>query len=428
MLKGISFRAFYDQEYCKSVLLVSAITFLPVKNVLSEFISANTSLQLEKGMEYALLLVGLGIFYILPFGRWVRLTIDQVLLFLFLIWGFMPFFLNRPEEMAALLKTISRSLVIAFPFYVVARNLKDYALFERCLFRASYIINISMVYVMYRQMQTHVGKDWYDMSMAYMILPGAMLAFRMLLRRFSIAKLGNFAISLFCLLLSGTRGPIVCFFVFLLYESFVSGGCFKKKKFTIITMIIFALLMGSIYVWYRLPIIIDILQGIGASVRAFSAIMNGTFFYTSGRGAIYGEAWKIILEYPFTGVGLLEDRLLIAQHLTLSYGQAILNGKSFIGYYSHMVFLDWLIEYGFFIGGFLCLIALVIVFKVFLMPRSVHKSCMELFFFCGFVPLLFSEHWIQSQLFYIFLGFAISVFGGYVPCRSVDEGERSYVA
>lgn len=113
----------------------------------------------------------------------------------FILSGLLLFGLRRPEEVNGVyLSLIVKSMLMAFPYYIVARSLKDYALLERALYRASYAINGLVFLSMWHRVELNGG---YSMGAAYAALPGAIIAFRLLLRRFSLLAMLNAGISFF---------------------------------------------------------------------------------------------------------------------------------------------------------------------------------------------------------------------------------------
>lgn len=141
--------------------------------------------------------------------------------------------------------------------------------------------------------------------------------------------------------------------------------------------------------------------------RLVRKIEQGTFWVEPTRARIRKVALETLQESPLTGVGLIEDRLQIYHRGGFALEKPT---EGYGGYYSHFIFLDWLLEYGIIVGIIISLVALCALYKFFFMPQGSDKACLEIFFFGGCVPLLFSGIWHEDRFFYIVLGMLASIF------------------
>ncbi len=392
----------YGEEHCKVALLLSAILTVPLRDVIAMGLSLFLPLSVARGIGYVLLGACVVPLFVVPFLHCLKWTRDMFLLGAFILSGLLLFGLRRPEEVNGVyLSLIAKSMLMAFPYYIVARNLKDYDLLERALYSASYAINGLVFLSMWHRVELNAG--YYSMGAAYAVLPGAVIAFRMLLRQFSFLAMLNAGISLFALVFCGTSGPIVCYVLFCIYEMMFNRGKAENRaiqKIVAVCVILGALLAGAFMV-KGFPALME-------GGRLVQKIEQGTFWMESTRARLREAALEALQESPLTGVGLIEDRLQIYHRSGFALEKPT---EGYVGYYSHFIFLDWLLEYGIVMGILISLAALCAVYKIFFMPQGSDKFCLEIFFFSGCVPLLFSGIWHEERLFYIFLGMLVSIFG-----------------
>lgn len=390
----------YGEEHCKVALLLSALLIVPLRDIVVMCFLPHLPLVFARGVGYGLLGTVFSLFFCIPFLCRLQCRSDMFLLGGFILLELLLFGIRRPGEINAVyMLLIAKSMLMAFPYYIIARSLKDYGMLERALYRFSFVINFLVFAVMRYRIEVDGG---YSMGAAYAVLPGAMVAFRMLLRQSSILSLINVVISLVVLVFCGTRGPVVCYVLFCVYEmtanrAMAKEGAIKKVLTGCIAGLV--LLMAGMFPFGDVG-------AIWSSNRFVHAARNNYLFRTRDREVLWQAAWETLSEHPLTGVGLLEDRLQIFRRADLPPQD---KARGYAGDYSHFVFLDWLLEYGVVVGLLSSLLAFFSVYRFFSMPYSIHKSCMEIFFFRGCVPLLFSGIWHESQWGYIFLGMLISM-------------------
>lgn len=400
-------RSFWDKEYCENVILLSAIVFSPVKYAVSQILTLfNVGQQhISSGILWILFLV----FFVFPYMKWVRIRHDAVCLFFLLSLGFSLFVFMHPEEIGLAKTLIITVIVRAFPYYVIARNVKDYEKLKLYIAPAGNIINVSMFIVYYVKSQLGILMEggWYDMTFAYMLLPGAVIAFKVFYDRVNIWYFCWFIFDAFLLLFMGTRGPIIILLLYVVYEVLVNSiyaGSISIKK----AAIFFAMVIGVFYLLFYVIINADKLivwaASKGLSIRILYGIVNSDFMNNVGRAPIWRAAGKLILHYPLTGVGIINDRWMIAATL---YKDSPPIGEM-KGFYSHMVWMDWLLEFGILIGGVMIIFSIYILINVFFRKKDGYRYCMEIFIFAAFVPMFVSLHYLQTETFWILFAFSIN--------------------
>lgn len=399
----------YGEEHCKVALLLSALLIVPLRDFIAMWMVPYVPLTVARAVGYGLLGTVYFLFFIIPFFGRLTLKKDMILLGVIILAEILFFGIRRPEEINSVYwGLMAKSILMAFPYYIVARNLKDYGLLEHSFYSVSWVINLLMIVAVRQRVAVDGG---YSMGAAYAVLPGAIIAFRMLFRNFSFWMMLNAGLSLGVIALSGARGPLVCYVLFCIYEMIFNREMAKNAVKKIMTLcVIIVVSIGSLaYAVNEVPGFAEEVKGHGMSPRIFQAFTERHLLSENTRRPIQLAALETIYEHPVMGVGLLEDRMQIFRRVDFL---AQLHGGqgSYVGSYSHFVFLDWLLEYGIIMGTFISLFALVGIYKIFSMPRGVYRSCLEIFFFAGCVPLLFSRIWHENALFFIVLGMMVSIF------------------
>lgn len=400
----------YGLEHCKVALLLSAILLVPLRDVFVSCVDGYVPYGVARGIGISFWGLVFGFLFFIPFLCRAAFPKDVFLLAIAILLGFLPFALQRTDEWRQLGVTLAKTMIMAFPYYAVARSLKDYDLLERALHGTGVVINIAVLVAMESRVAAQGG---YSMGLAYAALPGAIIALRMLFQKRTFFNALNTGIAVFALAFCGTRGPMVCFVLFGCYEMIRVLGTPRKisaRKLLAVGSIVVFLLSASVQAYDSLSSLQEYASAHGWSGRIFSRLIAGNFFQDQSRTDIRQAAWEIVQENSLTGVGLLEDRRRIFDWgLRNTEWAEREREKGYQGWYSHFVFLDWLLEYGVVLGGILSLAALLCVYRIFSMPRCALKNCLEIFVFAGCCPLLFSGIWHEERLFYIVLGLSVSM-------------------
>ena len=368
-----------------------------------------------------------GFLFFIPFLCRLTLKKDMLLFFLVLLLGFVPFAMQHTDELQPLSVVFAKTMFMAFPYYVVARSLKDYDLLEYALYGAAFFINIAVLVAMKSRVAAQGG---YSMGLAYAALPGAIIALRMLFQKRTFFHVLNVGMAVWALVFCGTRGPMVCFALFGCYEIIRVLGAPRKisaRKLLAAGSVAVILLSASAWAYDSVSAFQEYAAAHGWSGRIFSHLIAGNFFQDPSRTDIRQAAWEVLQENSLTGVGLLEDRRQIFHRCLLNTDWAERHrDESYQGWYSHFVFLDWLLEYGVVWGGIISLTALFCTYRIFSLPRCAIKTCLEIFFFAGCCPLLFSGSWHEDRMFYIVLGLFVSAEEYRRVQKARDDGERGF--
>lgn len=145
-------------------------------------------------------------------------------------------------------------------------------------------------------------------------------------------------VTLLFVLMFGSRGPILCFLVFVFLYNVLIKGVRKKEFFSllVIAIVVYTVLSDERVVYY---ISIQLKNIFGISSRSLQKLLDGTIWNNTGRDLLYGPAYGIIKENWLLGAGMYSDRALIymASDDIKSVGY---------GHYVHNFFLEFLLDFG----------------------------------------------------------------------------------
>jgi hypothetical protein len=325
-----------------------------------------------------------------------------VLLFFAVLWS-LSFLLNA--EYAGFYFKIGYQLFLgSIPCYILARCVKDYALLKKYLNITSIFIALATL-VLIDRLRTNTLDDFnYSQKIGYFVLPAAIISVSVLYEKLNFLHLANACLSTFLIIFAGARGPVVCLILFIATKSILKvffGGAIKKIAVFFTT----GLFITAVYsFWDR---ILSELQAIvikfGLSQRIVAGLMENVIFEDDAREALRNASLKFILDNPFWGTGIAQDRLVLADITGKSPSEAI-------GWYSHNIFLEISMQFGLLIG--IAIIIALIYFIIASLLKSKDndlKDIICIFLAIGFFPLLFSGSYLTRALFFSFIGFCMSV-------------------
>lgn len=228
-----------------------------------------------------------------------------------------------------------------------------------------------------------------DMLFSYQLLPHVLMIIWQTLKK---PKYWNIALSLlgvFLHLSLGTRGPIVCMAVFIVFYLF-----FVKIKTSKAIGIIVALISATIVAYMR-PIVFMLnmlILKVGLSTRIFDFMENDAIDDQTGRDVIRNRLLRAMDDAPAFGYGLAGDRRLS-------------NGE-----YAHNLILELIVSFGWIVGIALLMVIVLIVGKAFFYTRNeIEKGFILLLACLGIVKLMMSGSFLDEIYFFFLLGFSSRV-------------------
>lgn len=207
-------------------------------------------------------------------------------------------------------------------------------------------------------------------------------------------------ISLIVLMITGSRGAFLCVLVYLLLELLLS------KKTHIAVKLLFIVVAALIFFNMEF-IMLEIdtaLKEYGYHSRTVEKFFEGTLQEDSGRGEIFKHSWQILWERPVTGYGMAGSMPVLFERI---------NGIKAMGTqgtYSHNLFIELLMHFGVFLGGFICI--WIVYHLVCAFFRSRNKNTYNiLFLFAALVlpKLMVTGTYLTESNFFIFLGLLLNL-------------------
>jgi hypothetical protein len=233
------------------------------------------------------------------------------------------------------------------------------------------------------------GHTGYNMSLGYSLLFPALFYINYIKekRHYIFLALINIGVIIF----AGSRGPVLCLAIYLLFIYFAKKGIKSKGGVIAFSLIIlFGLVLilnfSAIMQW-----IVDTLDEHGIYSRTLSYLAYRTFY--SGREEIWSEAVHRIAEKAFTGWGIGYDN------------------SAMIGLIPHNLFLELLISYGCIFGSMISIVVIICIWKKALISsikKTIYSDIGIMLLSIGFIPLMISFTYLTWPYFWLLLAFCLN--------------------
>lgn len=207
-------------------------------------------------------------------------------------------------------------------------------------------------------------------------------------------------ISLFFVLSSGSRGPLLCCIIGAIFTHFL----LSKSKNTKIVTVILILLSFVVYKFFLIEIlsyILDIFEKLNMSTRVVEGLLLGDIVEDDARDILKEIAWNYANDHFFVGSGFFNDRLYI---YNASLDNSLDTTAAFSGY-CHNFFYEILMQFGMMSGIVILIYFAYINYKV--ITNSQLSFQLHFYIICltiGLLPLLVSRSWLTFPYFYLFFG------------------------
>lgn len=251
--------------------------------------------------------------------------------------------------------------------------IRDLNVVVRSLKIVSYVITVLAFSFFLFYLRGFFSISEYSMSFSYSCLLPMMVFY-------NEKKPYSMIISVFLFLMViaiGSRGAAFSFVIYILFDVFASSN--KRKWWILLLSFLFIVL---------LPFFENYLGSIGISSRTLNMAEDNDLFSSTGRNTIQKGAWQLIADYPF-GMGIYGDRANLG------------------GAYCHNIFLELLVDFGWIIGGGICLISLYSIVNLFIRTKGKYKNYLLIMFVVGIVPLFASGSVFQQAEPWWLLGFSV---------------------
>ncbi|MBQ6066467.1 MAG: O-antigen ligase family protein [Clostridia bacterium] len=202
-----------------------------------------------------------------------------------------------------------------------------------------------------------------------------------------------FLIGIYAILMGGSRGAILWpIAMFPLMLPFQWHKMASRRRQYILVLFLLLLAVGILFVFYYQAVVslgVKLLTSLGINSRTISSLLTGSFSNSNGRETIYKTVWGMIKNGGPFGWGVYGDRPVI--------------GRKFRWGYSHNLFLEILVSFGY-LGGSVILILLTK--GIIDLYRNCTDSFQQVIFITFFVTsfkLVFSNSFWYTGAFWVLL-------------------------
>jgi len=180
---------------------------------------------------------------------------------------------------------------------------------------------------------------------------------------------------LIMILMAGSRGPLLCYGIALLLFSLE----YLRKNYLWLKCLPF---IAGVIISFELfkeritNLLLALLSNYFAGSRTVEKMMAGELSDDSARDVIWGRSWRLIQESPLLGYGAYGDRPYIYQFHDAAY--------------SHNFFLEFLVDFGPWVGGILLLLMFMKSYKMLFRSKSSEFTAIFIVFFSLSCAMLLS--------------------------------------
>lgn len=387
-------------------LFVTGIVLLPIyiklMGVLGQILSVPTTVTtyLYYGVLWLLLLIGIWEIK----NHIIYAVIMAILLAVALLMELFLF----PENSAYILDGDAFSYAIFQPtallqstlFVFVGLAVTNFEHLGRLLHRAARIGVLAATLTYLLMLLFGVGIHYDDMSTAY----GVSLIMCILVAFKENGDWKYIVMGSVCLILGGTRGPIICLLVAAIFRFIIFEDNIYTKARGIFLCIIGGLVVISGVGLKLLELLNDFFAMFGqTNLRILDYINEGVILNGSGRDDFAYVLLEAIKKHPFVGYGVGADRLILG------------------GYYAHNLVLEVLVSFGVIVGGIFLVWIICLSLRMFTSQKLTARK-LAIGLFCGIVvKLCLSSTFIESREFFLFLGLCIAAKGS---CGLIEQTEK----
>lgn len=297
------------------------------------------------------------------------LLFSMVYLFAFILFVFniLLFPNNEPYMMSEGLRFF---LPVVVPSVLCLVSIKNKEVIENVMFVTSIIVAVEVIIYAASLIAGVFIFSHYNMSFSYACL------FPMLML-YSRKKLIPIVISTFLFLVVlaiGSRGAAFFYIIYVVIDLLTN-----RKGNNYFPALLFIAFIVS---WSYLG---DYYHSLGISSRTM-ALAENDISHSGGRENIASYVFDQLMQSPVEGLGLFGDRYY-------------LNGG-----YCHNIFLEILLDFGIILGSIILVTLFVSIVLVYLSSSKEDRKRIIMYYMAFVAPLMFSESYLISNSFFIFIG------------------------
>lgn len=212
-------------------------------------------------------------------------------------------------------------------------------------------------------------------------------------------------VGIISILMSGTRGPVLCVMILFVLWTFIYQKEFKYRVEAIVGCIVLVLL-NYLGIFYRLLEKLSLfLQSVGIQDnRIMDMLFSGEIWDSSGRDDIFSIIWEAIMQRPLLGYGIGADRLLLQKNS-----------------YVHNIILELFCNFGIIFGSIIFIYLMRLFIKSIFEKNSDFSGVCLVIFSVAVIRLMISSSYIISPIFFLLIGMCLN----HIPEKaSLSEVEK----
>lgn len=383
-VKKVNYRSKEDKKI--SISIISPFVILMIQSLVLYYFNIMDTAQGNLVQLISKIIVGLIFMYSLPIvlKRSNRLFIFMYSISIF-IFSLNYLFFN--QNAIYLKDVLFQHFFVCLPCFIYSMSIKDKEILKVITKRASLMIYSIGVLIGILIFTKKMRMDKYSMSIGYYMLLPTIVYINQFFEEISIKYAILSIISTIITLAIGSRGPIMCIGIYVVFYQIINFKRINVKGFFINILIIISALFGMLYLKQILISLSTVLSQFGIHSRSIILFLQGEV-NLSGREDIYGEILCKIKDNPITGIGIAGDRLLT-------------------GTYSHNIIIEVISGFGVLIGLIILIILGIIVIKSLRLKAIKDANQVLIWIAVGLVPLFVSGSYLTYFQLWIFMGIAI---------------------
>jgi O-antigen ligase len=291
-------------------------------------------------------------------------------------------------------KAIRALFMFNLPFFFVALKIKDYKQMISYMKLVGYVMITCefLRVVVFHYITTYSQDVGYNSLQPFIIFCVAYIERRRVLYALLVL------ISLVLILMSGSRGPLLCAILGLILSIVFVNGFGKRSILTIFTLAV----MYMVFSMFKEEILrdaIDLFDSLGVSTRSLEGLLYSDIEKDASRDRLREIALDFIKSHPLWGLGVLNDRQYIYNIVDAGFR------KNVWGVYCHNFFLEIMMQFGL-VPGFilLCYFFKKIYRRVRDCSDKYELGMLIFSLTIGLFPLLVSRSWFTFPAFYLVIG------------------------
>lgn len=295
----------------------------------------------------------------------------------------------HPENTHYIEKSALPFMISIIPLYLVGTKV-EFTKYEKIFYIISFIsVWLQVVYLYQHASRSILGEELpEDMAMSYQTLPHVCMVVYQTLKHVKWYSILTSIVGIFLIISFGTRGSLMCLLFFSLLYLFLirmRTSLFFDAVIAGMAAVIFSLfdrLFGFVN---------DLILSLGMSNRILLMMEENDLSNSNGRDFIGERLYRAMDHAPMLGYGFEGDRTIVST-------------------YSHNLYLELIVTFGWVIGTFIFIALLIRVVWSYIVAKNVEeKSFILLLITCSILKLMLSGTFLNEPLLFLLLGYSSQV-------------------